>query len=186
MQWHAAKRDQTGGTSVPKKGSTKKLHDGHQGITRTRALAKELVWWPGIGEQLARQVKECVTCARFVNQNSEPLISTPTPSFAWERVGVDLCFINNCHYLVVVDYLSRYPEVALLPSTKARAVIERLKSIFARHGIPETVVTDNGPQFSCTEFDKFAHDYGFGHVTTSLGTLRLMGKLNVWCKQLSA
>lgn len=104
---------------------------------------------------------------RYAPQNSEPLISTPSPSFAWERVGADLCFINNRHYLVVVDYLSRYPEVALLSSTNAAAVIERMKSIFARHGIPETVVTDNGPQFSCSQFEQFANDYGFGHITVS-------------------
>nr|XP_037284967.1 uncharacterized protein K02A2.6-like [Rhipicephalus microplus] len=144
-----------------------KLHDGRKDISKTRALVKELVWWPGLGDQLARQVKECASCARFVPQNSELAITTLTPSFAWEQVGIDLCFVSNCHYLVVVDYLSRYPEVALLPSPKTGEVMEMLKSIFARHGPPKIVVTDNEPQFSCTEFEKFVHDYSFGHVTAS-------------------
>lgn len=46
---------------------------------------------------------------------------------------------------VVVDYFSRYIEVATLTTT----VTERVKAIFGGHGVPETIVTDNGPQFSC-------------------------------------
>lgn len=82
-------------------------------------------------------------------------------------MGVDLCVISGQAYLVAVDYLSRYPEVAILPSTRSRTVIDRLKSIFVRHGIPECVVTDNGPQFVATEFGQFAVSYGFRHVTVS-------------------
>lgn len=63
--------------------------------------------------------------------------------------------------------LSRYPEIALLASTSADAVINHLKSIFARHGIPVTVVSDNGPQFSSSAFAEFAKAYGFNHTTSS-------------------
>lgn len=68
---------------------------------------------------------------------------------------------------MVVDYFSRYPELALLSSTSSSAVIVQMKSVFARHGIPEMVVTDNGPQFVSAEFAAFAASYGFYHVTSS-------------------
>jgi len=42
-----------------------------------------------------------------------------------------------------------------------------LKSIFARHGIPDTVISDNGPQYSATVFSNFSKEYGFTHVTSS-------------------
>ena len=42
-----------------------------------------------------------------------------------------------------------------------------MKSVFSRHGIPETVVTDNGPQYSSQEFAAFANQYGFTHTTSS-------------------
>ena len=42
-----------------------------------------------------------------------------------------------------------------------------MSSIFARHGIPETVITDNGPQYSSEMFKEFAREYGFVHVTSS-------------------
>lgn len=71
-------------------------------------------------------------------------------------------------YLVVVDYHSRYPELALLDQgTSSQVVIQHLKSIFARHGIPKTVISDNGPQFISFAFIDFARKYGFKHVTTS-------------------
>ncbi|XP_037515415.1 uncharacterized protein LOC119391838 [Rhipicephalus sanguineus] len=70
-------------------------------------------------------------------------------------------------FLLVVDYYSRFPEVVTLRSTTARAVIDALKSVFARHGIPQDVRSDNGPPFSLQEFAAFAASYGFNHATSS-------------------
>ncbi len=69
---------------------------------------------------------------------------------------------NN--YIVVVDYYSRYPEVVKLPTTTSRQIIEVLNRIFSRHGIPETLVNDNGPQYSSREFQDFASSR---HLTSS-------------------
>ena len=66
-----------------------------------------------------------------------------------------------------MDYFSRYVEIAKLCGTTSPNVTVHLKSMFARHGIPELVVSDNGPQFSAHTFAKFAEEYGFTHVTTS-------------------
>ena len=67
----------------------------------------------------------------------------------------------------MVDYFSRYPEVVQLRSTTSGAVISHLKSVFARHGIPEVVRSDNGPQYASKEFSEFAQSYGFQHITSS-------------------
>lgn len=70
-------------------------------------------------------------------------------------------------YLLVVDYVSRYVEIALLTPTRSDDVIHHLKSNFTRHRICETRVTDNWPQFSGAAFAEFAESYGFQHVTSS-------------------
>ena len=75
--------------------------------------------------------------------------------------------LNRLNYLLVVDYFSRYPEVIQLTSTTSASVISALKSVFARHGIPEIVRSDNGPQYSSSEFGSFASSYGFQHLTSS-------------------
>jgi len=76
-------------------------------------------------------------------------------------------YLNQRHYLVVIDYYSRYIELAQLNQLTSSAVITKLKSIFAHHGIPQTVVSDNGPQYDSAEFQQFANVYGFQHAPTS-------------------
>ena len=44
---------------------------------------------------------------------------------------------------------------------QAKVMIEKIRSIFARHGIPEMFVSDGGPQFSSYEFKQFAQGMGF-------------------------
>ena len=75
--------------------------------------------------------------------------------------------MENTNYLILVDYYSRYMEMSKLSSRTSTLVIQHIKSIFARHGMPETFVSDNGPQFSSSTFTQFALDYGFHHQTSS-------------------
>ena len=152
-----------------------KLHDGHQGITRIRARSRQSVWWPGISKQIEDMVKECSICAREQNDRREPLIPTPLPDRPWQRVGTDLLTYKSVKYITVVDYFSRYVEIAVLKREDSLCTINVLKSIFARHGVPEEVMSDNGPQYDSAEFANFAKDYGFTHVTSSPGFPRANG-----------
>uniref|UniRef100_A0A3B4CLW2 Integrase catalytic domain-containing protein n=1 Tax=Pygocentrus nattereri TaxID=42514 RepID=A0A3B4CLW2_PYGNA len=95
------------------------------------------------------------------------MILADLPAEPWQRVGTDLFHLNGKNYLLVIDYLSNYPEIALLPTMTAACVIKHLKSIFARHGIPQMVCSDNGPCFHCKEFQTFAETYDIQHVTSS-------------------
>ena len=54
-------------------------------------------------------------------------------------------------------------------TTKSSETIRAFKSVFARHGIPEQVRSDNGPQYDSPEFSHFAKQWGFKHVTSSSG-----------------
>ena len=95
------------------------------------------------------------------------MISTPLPQHPWERVGTDLFELNGKHYILVADYYSRYPKVIKLTPMTSASIITAMKSVFSRHGIPHTVVGDNGPQYVSAEMKKFSSMYGFNHVTTS-------------------
>ena len=144
-----------------------KVHNGHQGIQRCRLRAKVSVWWPGISNEIENMVKQCPTCARQSHHRKEPMIPTDLPDYPWQKVGADLFHLNGANYLVVVDYYSRYPEVVKLTSTTSPTIIQCLKLIFSRFGIPETFISDNGPQFGSQLFTDFAKDYAFQHVTSS-------------------
>ena len=67
----------------------------------------------------------------------------------------------------MVDYYSNFIEVASVTSTTSRSIIKELKATFARYGVPDILVTDNGPQFASAEFAVFAKAWGFDHVTSS-------------------
>lgn len=147
--------------------TSQKLHQGHQGIQRCRLRAQSSVWWPGLSKQISDLIKRCPECSRNTTPNKEPLMPTPLPDYPWQKVSTDLFFLKGATYILVVDYFSRYPEVIQLKTTTAHGVITALKSIFSRHGVPEEVVSDNGPQYSSQAFTEFASRYGFVHSTSS-------------------
>ena len=144
-----------------------KIHTGHLGITKCRARAKESVWWPGISDSIEQMVKRCNVCKENSPKPTEPLLPTEWPQRPWEMVASDLFEYSGRSYLLVVDYHSRYPEIARLENTSSATVINHLKSIFARHGIPSMLRSDNGPQYASREFALFAEEYDFTHVTSS-------------------
>ena len=123
-----------------------KIHQGHQGITKCRERAKQAVWWPGLSRQIEDMVSSCRVCATHRINKPEPLCPTVFPERPWQVVGTDLFFSQSVDYLLVVDYFSRYVEVAALRENEtALKIITALTAIFARNGIPEKVCSDNGP-----------------------------------------
>jgi len=125
------------------------------------------VWWPGLSKELEQLVSTCVECCRSKQQNAEPLQPAVFPQLPWQKVASDLFVWKNSHYLLVIDYFSRFIEIAKLSTETTGSVIKHMSSIFARHGIPQELVSDNGPQYSSREFANFAKEYGFEHTTSS-------------------
>ena len=84
-------------------------------------------------------------------------------------LGLELTCSNymTSTILVTVDYFSNFFEVDKLSTTSTTQVITKLRIHFARFGVPDVVVSDNGPQFACEEFKQFAKRRQFSHVTAS-------------------
>lgn len=144
------------------------IHDGHQGIVKCRERARCSVWWPGISRDIQGIVSTCKHCQESrPTQKREPLITTPLPSRPWESVAADICELNKQNYLIVVDYFSRYIEIAYLKDMSSETIRAKLKNIFARWGCPDELITDNGPQFSGRAFAQFSQEYDFRHITIS-------------------
>lgn len=146
------------------------IHEGHFEIEKCRARSKSSVWWSSIDADIERLVKNCHNCLKQSTNRKMPLQQTKFPDRPWQRIAMDLFFLGGKWWVVVTNYFSRYPELVPLKNFTSSAVINHCKSICARHGIPEVVVSDNGPQFSGalgSEFSKFAKEYNFQHVTSS-------------------
>ena len=96
-------------------------HEGHQGMTHTKARLREKVWWPNMDKQVEQFVKACHPCqlVRPISK-TKPIRSTTLPEVPWGNIAVDLLEIpGRNHLLVVVDNYSRWPKVILLKKTDA-------------------------------------------------------------------
>lgn len=114
-------------------------------------------------------VAKCEICNKHADSNiKEPLKSHSILKSPWQKIGIDLYELEGETYLICIDYYSKYPEISnLCKNLTAENIINKLKSIFARHGIPKIVVSDSGPQFISAEFQKFSNDWDFKSIAVS-------------------
>jgi hypothetical protein len=145
----------------------RQLHAGHQGINKTGERARQAVWWHRLSTQVEELVSGCPLCVRNRSNPVEPLRPTELPYYPWHKLAVDLFDWKGRSYLIVVDYYSKYIETTPISDSASHGVIQHLKAIFARHGLPEQLFSDNGPQFASERFRQFSNDYCFTHVTSS-------------------
>ena len=120
-----------------------------------------------VARNVEKLVKTCSHCTQESIPRKEPLMPTALPEYPWQKVGSDMFTLNVANYVIVTDYFSRFPEVVKLTTTTSGSIISTLKSIFSRFGIPEEVVSDNGPQYASREFQDFGKAYNFKHTTSS-------------------
>ena len=144
-----------------------KIHLGHQGINKCRERARQSLWWPGLSKEIEELIKNCSECSKAQLQRAQPMIPSVLPDLPWQKIATDLFEWKGSNYLLIVDYFSRYIEIAKLSGLSADEVIKHTKSIFARHGIPDTVVSDNGPQYASEAYRDFSKSYQFQHITSS-------------------
>jgi hypothetical protein len=154
-----------------------KIHSSHLGIEGCLRRARDCLYWPNMNMQVKDYIEKCDICRKYeISQQRETLQSHDIPTRPWQKVGTDLFMLDDNDYLVTVDYYSNFWEVDKLEDTKSKTVVRKLKAHFARYGIPDQVVSDNGPQYSSDEFAQFAHEWGFEHTTSSPGHSQSNGK----------
>ena len=148
-----------------------KIHEGHQGVTRSQQRAKSSVYWPGIYKDIETLVAGCMLCQKHQpSQAKEPLepILPNIPNIPWHTIGADLFTLNEKNYLIVTDYYSKFPLIEILGNdSTSNKVAELTSKIFSIFGVPNTVITDNGPQFQGAAYQKMLQSYGVSHITSS-------------------
>ncbi|XP_055999587.1 uncharacterized protein K02A2.6-like [Ostrea edulis] len=145
-------------------------HEGHQGIVRTKQRLREKIWWPGIDIEAERFVRACHQCQLLTNSNRpEPVRTTVLPDGPWQDLAIDLMgpFPSREYLLVVIDYFSRFQEVAIMKKITSERIIFQLENMFARHGLPYSMRSDNGPQFVSEEFKGYLDLNGIKHIRTT-------------------
>ena len=154
---------------IPKKlqGSVlNELHSNHPGIVRMKSLARSYAWWPGMDRCIEDLVKGCIPCQSSKDAPAvAPLHPWIWPTKPWERVHVDFAgpFLGKM-FVIMVDANSKWPEVFEMNSTSAENTIAILRHVFSAYGLPQHLVSDNGPQFVSKEFAQFMKANGVKHT----------------------
>ena len=145
------------------------LHAGHPGIAHMKKIARMFVWWPHMDSNIETCVKSCSECqSQRPAPPASPIHPWMWPTRPWYRLHLDFAgpFMGHM-FLIVIDAHSKWLEVRVMDSTTSSAVISTLRSIFAQFGLPSVIVTDNGRNFTSTEFHKFLKKNGIKHILSS-------------------
>ena len=79
-----------------------------------------------------------------------------TQDCSWENI-----------FFVVVDAHSKWPKVAIVSTSSTQITIDVLRSLFARYGLQEQLVSYNGSQFTSGEFEQFTRANGIRHIKSA-------------------
>ena len=145
------------------------LHMSHMGATKMKELARNYFWWPGLNSEIERKVHNCERCKLVMdNPPKHQLHLWEWPKEPWSRLHIDYFGpIYNKYFLIVLDAHSKWIEVFPTSNTTSSFTIQALTTLFARFGLPNLIVSDNGPQFKSGEFAKFLRNIGVRHITTA-------------------
>ncbi|XP_078581557.1 uncharacterized protein LOC144864980 [Branchiostoma floridae x Branchiostoma japonicum] len=129
---------------------------GHLGKKKTTERILMNFFWPGVHSDVKAHCRGCEVCqktARRSATNRAPLIPLPIMDIPFQRIAMDIVGplerskTGNKYVLVVCDYATRYPEAIPMRSVDAKHVAGELIKMFARVGIPEEILTDQGTNF---------------------------------------
>ena len=145
------------------------LHESHPGVTRCKQLARSYVWWPCIDADIEHLVQACEDCAEQRRDPNAPALGRwEFASHAFHRVHIDHAGLFLGHYwLVWVDAFSKYAGVHRVSRPDSTTTISTLREVFGYFGLPDQIVSDNGPAFIGEEFQEFLRSNGIQHVRSS-------------------
>ena len=157
-------------------------HISHQGPEACVRRARHAIFWPGMASEIRHLASQCSTCSDYnTKQQKEPLLSTEIPTMPWAILAQDLFTLAGKSYLITVHYYSDFWELDIQTDTFSENIVKHTKAHFARYGIPEKVITDNGPQFRAQSYEEcIAVGIQSCHKFTILQSRQWQGRSN--CK----
>ena len=108
----------------------------------------------GIDADIKKTVQDCIT--RQLNHSDPskaPLHIWEFPQKPWSHVYIDHAgpFLGK-FFFILIDVHLKWLEVHIVNSLSSEVTIQKLQQIFATHGLPEQLVSDNGTAFTSYEF----------------------------------
>ena len=146
-------------------------HSSHQGVDATKRKLRVWLWFPDMDRAVERRVSSCLACQASVESKArDPLKPTKAPEEPWSRLYAHHWGPkqDGYHILVIIDGLTRYPEVSVVKNTSAKNTIQAFSKVLSRHGVPRRLHSDNGTPFNGKDshlLQKYFTNMGIKHVT---------------------
>ena len=142
---------------------------GHLGKKKTGDRVLQRFYWPGVFRDVEDHCRTCEQCQKTSSKNVKkaPLLPLPIMDEPFKRIAMDIVgplprsSTGKRFILVICDYATRYPEAIALRNIDANTVAEGLLQFFARVGVPEEILTDQGTNFTS---QLLAEVYRFLHI----------------------
>ena len=104
------------------------LYDAHQGIVKYRERVRSSVWWSKFGKDSECMVTSCLMSTNYSMPLVEPLLSSSQSDLLWQKVATNFFELNGKHFLIAIDFFSRFIKLIEFLSGSADCVITALKS----------------------------------------------------------
>ena len=184
---------------------------GHLGIAKTFEMVQRKFYWPGFFKAVEEFCRNCEVCAKnkAVPRPRSPMKPIEVVPIPFYMIGVDIIgplkttSRGNKYILSVIDYYTKYAEAVALPNQEAVTVARALEDIFARHGMPLVLLTDQGSNFESKVIASLCEMFGiekrrttayhpqtdglcerFNGILKSLLRMRVNQEKNDWDEQL--
>lgn len=144
-------------------------HEGktnHRGINETHLALSRKYFWPKLKEHIIKYINECTVCGQGKydrNPVKQKFCIVPPPTKPFEIVHLDLLSVDTQKYLTIIDAFSKYAQAYHLRDATAISVVQALLSFSTHHGVPMTVVTDRGTEFTNQIFLEFTRLHKINH-----------------------
>ncbi|UYV64743.1 EPM2AIP1 [Cordylochernes scorpioides] len=154
------------------------LHETHSGMSKMKSVARSHFWWPNLDNEIEFLVNRCRNCQQVQDGPNrvkwQPCIWAVRP---WQRIHIDYANKDNINLLIVVDSHSKWVEAFPMREITSSKTIEQLRRLFSSYGLPEEIVSDNGPQFTVKEQQarQMKYDHGFQQDEFGIDDM-------VWCR----
>ena len=145
------------------------LHASHMGKEKTKNRARQVVYWPGMDNDIENITRQCKPCQmELPSLQKETYLRRDPPTRPFQHLCTDLFQHAGHYFMIVVDVLSGWQFCHHLgrEATSSRVIAE-LKSIFCTSGAPEKIFSDGGPQYSSHAFQMFMDRWKVEHIVSS-------------------
>ena len=149
---------------------TKDFHNLHHwGIGNTYKEIAKNYYWPGMEEYVRQYCASCDTCLRSKSANKKPKAELKPRDWAdhapGESISLDLATMTPSYdgfkyIMLITDGMSKFSEICPLRNMTAPAVVKNIeRNWIARHGVPSTLLTDQGAQVDGEEVRELCNRY---------------------------